>query len=426
MPLPPPSARIDAHPLVFTGTGVAYARIWALNLLLIGLSLGLLWPLARWRTRRYLLGHTVMAGLPLVDTTPWWPAQLAWGGLWATVAALRWTPRAAELAVPVGGLGLGLVLALLALALLALGPWAGLWLRARRLGGTTWHGLRRQDLARLADGYRASRPLALAVLLWGALLGAAPEWVWRTPVDDTQALAALGLIGVTGVLGLQGVYNWWRLGVQRAGVGGQRGYWGLPLAPLLGVAAGGLAWLLGGLGLAALALAEGRGLAAGWGLAWPEGVGGSLLAALVTLAVLVLVTVPARAWWAGRGFRLYWSHVGLGELARLRSSLAFGPYLRLRLVNAALSLVTLGLYRPFARVSDYAMRAESLTLFVKGGVDAMATLLAQAQAQLDALAAAPQAPAPAPTAEALPALPAPPGAVHAGDRPPPPADVASA
>ena len=33
------------------------------------------------------------------------------------------------------------------------------------------------------------------------------------------------------------------------------------------------------------------------------------------------------------------------------------------------TLLTLGLYRPFARVSEYRMKCESVTLHVKGGVE---------------------------------------------------------
>ena len=36
---------------------------------------------------------------------------------------------------------------------------------------------------------------------------------------------------------------------------------------------------------------------------------------------------------------------------------------------AAVTLLTLGLYRPFARVSEYRMKVESVTLHVKGGAE---------------------------------------------------------
>ncbi len=51
----------------------------------------------------------------------------------------------------------------------------------------------------------------------------------------------------------------------------------------------------------------------------------------------------------------------------------------LRLKNMLLTLLTLGLYRPFARVSEYRMKLESVTLHIKGGVDQMAGILVRQQ-----------------------------------------------
>ena len=43
------------------------------------------------------------------------------------------------------------------------------------------------------------------------------------------------------------------------------------------------------------------------------------------------------------------------------------------------TLVTLGLFRPFAVVSEYRMKLESVTLHIKGGVDQVAGTLARQQ-----------------------------------------------
>ena len=52
-----------------------------------------------------------------------------------------------------------------------------------------------------------------------------------------------------------------------------------------------------------------------------------------------------------------------------------------------LTLLTLGFYRPFARVSEYRMKADSVTLHVKGGLDQLVGELVQQQEGLgDALA----------------------------------------
>jgi uncharacterized membrane protein YjgN (DUF898 family) len=62
-------------------------------------------------------------------------------------------------------------------------------------------------------------------------------------------------------------------------------------------------------------------------------------------------------------------------------------YVGLRVVNVLLTLLTLGFYRPFAMVSEYRMKAESVTLHVKGGLDQLAGQLAREEQGLgDAIA----------------------------------------
>jgi uncharacterized membrane protein YjgN (DUF898 family) len=59
----------------------------------------------------------------------------------------------------------------------------------------------------------------------------------------------------------------------------------------------------------------------------------------------------------------------------------------LRLKNMLLTLLTLGFYRPFAMISEYRMKTESVTLHVKGGLDQMAGELGRQQGALgDAVA----------------------------------------
>ena len=61
--------------------------------------------------------------------------------------------------------------------------------------------------------------------------------------------------------------------------------------------------------------------------------------------------------------------------------------MRLRVKNVILSLLTLGFYRPFAKVSEYRMKTDSVTLHVKGGLDQLAGQLArEEQAVGDAIA----------------------------------------
>ena len=68
-------------------------------------------------------------------------------------------------------------------------------------------------------------------------------------------------------------------------------------------------------------------------------------------------------------FQLLWNNIGVSHVARFKCHLKSGQYVWLRIKNMLLTLLTLGLYRPFARVSEYRMKCESVTLHVKGGVE---------------------------------------------------------
>ena len=95
--------------------------------------------------------------------------------------------------------------------------------------------------------------------------------------------------------------------------------------------------------------------------------------------LLLLASAPARAYREARMFQLMWNNVGVSQVARFKCQLGTGRYVLLRLKNMLLTLLTLGLYRPFARVSEYRMKLESVTLHIKGGVDQMAGILVRQQ-----------------------------------------------
>lgn len=100
-------------------------------------------------------------------------------------------------------------------------------------------------------------------------------------------------------------------------------------------------------------------------------------------------STPARAYRQARVFRLVWNNIGVSHIARFKSRLRVRSYVFLRLRNILLTILTLGFYRPFAMVRDYRMRAESVSLHVKGGLDQLAGQLAREEQALgDAVAGA--------------------------------------
>ena len=103
--------------------------------------------------------------------------------------------------------------------------------------------------------------------------------------------------------------------------------------------------------------------------------------------LLFLVSAPARAYREARIFHLVWNNVGVSHIARFRCNLRVRGYVLLRIKNIFLTLLTLGFYRPFAAISEYRMKTQSVTLHVKGGLDQLAGQLVKQQDGLgDAIA----------------------------------------
>ncbi len=104
----------------------------------------------------------------------------------------------------------------------------------------------------------------------------------------------------------------------------------------------------------------------------------SLAALLLLPFSLFLFAVPAIAWREARVFALVWNGAGLGRIVRTQCTLSAARFVWVRIVNLVLTLVTLGLWRPFARVREYRMKVESVRLHVRGGLD---TVTGRLQAQ---------------------------------------------
>jgi len=375
---------IEPHPLRFDGSGGGYFRVWIVNVLLSILTLGLYAPWARRRTAQYFYGHTLVAGSPLEFTAQ--QRRMVVGFIVVVLLTLAYKLAART--------GQDTAVALLLLGGAALSPLV--WGNAMRfrLANTRWRGVRLQFTASWREVYLASWPVfALALVLLGVGVGLgllAPEAPAGAPrrlptvTAPMWGLIATGLVlAVLCVIRLE--FNYRSLLLRRASVGEEGGrfkavymdfvrLWlatlGVFIASVLVLAAvvGGLfggSWAL----LRQLAPAQ-----LGMGVVL-------LIVAALVLGVLVLAlaTAPARAWREAALFRLTWNHTGVGRVARFKCHLRVGAFVLLRLRNALLTLLTLGLFRPFALVSEYRMKLESVTVHVKGGVDQVAGQLARRQ-----------------------------------------------
>ena len=391
------NAGIEAHKLAFSGRGAEFFRVWIVNVLLSIVTLGLYTPVARRRTARYFFDHTQVAGSPLEFT-----AKLRKMVLGFLIFFLLYV--AFEIASKTGQTT-AVNLFILAAAVLAPYIW-GSAMRFR-LGSTRWRGLQLQFSASWKEVYLASWPIfamaALWVLVTFGLQALAPEPPMPSSPDAPDSVpnpAAMGLPQVTAqmwamiavglVLSVLCVirleFNYKSLLVLRGGIGNQRGRWKpaysdfvkvwaatigvFMLSVLLAV---GLLLLLGLLlGGSAAMLSDMRSMG-------PKLVVFIALAVIGLVMVLILASAPARAYREARMFRLIWSNVGLSQVARFKCKLNTASFVMLRLKNIVLALLTLGLYRPFAKVSEYRMKIDSVTLYIKGGTDQLVGQLARQQ-----------------------------------------------
>ena len=376
----------------FSGSGGEYFRVWVVNVLLSIVTLSLYTPWARRRKAQYFFSHTQVIDTPLEFVGRL--RQMVFGFL--VFASLY---IAYELATQTEQ---DVAATALLWALAALLPL--LWGSAMRfrLGATRWRGLHLGFGAGPKELYLAAWP---ALLIAGALTGwfyaslalvppPSPIGVCRAPVEPsyppwnrtTQGLGALALLICLAALARLD-YNFKRLLVSHAFIGGEDGRFKPTYGQFLKIwvvaaliVCAGLAllvvpfWLghmdLSDLGLWAFELGDG-------GMA--SVILGMLLFYLSLALLFVLASGPARAYREARVFRRVWNHTGVSGIARFRTTLRTWSYVRLRLRNLVLTVLTLGLYRPFAVASEYAARVDSLRLYVKGGTDQLVGRLARQQ-----------------------------------------------
>jgi uncharacterized membrane protein YjgN (DUF898 family) len=381
---------IDAHPLEFTGSGGEYFRVWIVNVLLSIITLGIYTPWARRRTAQYFYSHTLVAGSPLEFTAQ--QRKMVMGFVLLMLITIAY-----NIAVNTGqDTAVGLFL--LAGALLAPFIW-GSAMRFR-LGATRWRGLRLQFTASWKEVYIASWPVFALALVWfgvfyglqtlspelaGALQEAEEDTKRKLPTF-TSAMGGLIVLGLvlTVLCFIRLEYNFKSLLVLKTQVGSERGRWKPVYMDFVKIwLATVLVFILCVVGLSLIGT-----LLAGGSVALVAGLGNRLgmwLFVVIMVAIvggiflLFLASAPARAYREARMFQLMWNNIGVSHVARFKCHLGSGGYVWLRIKNMFLTLITLGFYRPFARVSEYRMKLESVTLHVKGGVEQVAGAMVRQQ-----------------------------------------------
>ena len=346
--LPPQSRVLEIR---FTGSGSEYFRIWAVNLLLILVTLGLYLPFAKARRIRYFYANTLVDGQALSFHGDPWKMFRGFVLLVLLMGAYSGAGRLSSTAAFVAFLILCVV-------------WPALWRASLqfRLGNTSWRGLRMRFEGSLKGAYLACAPTYLptiALVAGGTLL--APDG--GEPTGKFTAAMALNLAGMLGIL----LLTPWSLALfkrfQHNGyrIAGQHSRVRLSVAKvyLLGLKTAGVAvlpMLMAG-ALVALFVVLSRSLGAG-----PERpmLGAVMIAIGATLGYLLMFAI-VMPYGAARMQNLAWNGTR-SEALSFRSTLKFRSLFGLTLKNWLLTALTLGLYRPFAAVSTARLRLEAVQI----------------------------------------------------------------
>lgn len=386
---PRTGSEIAAYPLEFSGSGGEFFRVWIVNVLLSVLTLGFYTPFARRRTAQYFYGHTLVADSPLEFTAQ--QRKMVVGFLLLVVLYVTFKVAADT--------GQDAMVGFMMLAGAALAPY--FWASAMRfrLNATRWRGVRLQFTAGWGEVYRASWPIFAIALTWFAVAITADALVVvgegkAAPQVQSPGLLAAGIVGgllVTLLCVIRLEFNYKSLLVARARIGGQPGRWKPVFGDFVRIWLATIGVLLGSILLVIVVVAVGLGGSfAVFSKMKNMGLMAVVLAvALVVLGIFVLFLAsgPARAYREAAMFRLVWNNSGVSHLARFKCRLRVGRYVMLRVKNIFLTLLTFGFYRPFAMVSEYQMKVDSVTLHVKGGLDQLAGQLSREEQGLgDAIA----------------------------------------
>ena len=358
----PQRARI--HPFRFTGSASEYFRIWIVSMLLTIVTLGGYGPWAKVRKRRYLYGHTWVAGTNFDFHGD--PRAIFRGRLIALVALGGYT-------------ALGYVAPTLATVLLVvlapLGPLV--ILRSMRFvsANSSFRNLRFAFHGPYRDAARAIGPLLLwplLVLLQSDDLGAPGELSW--------AAIAWGFAPLIGFAALHPWMMWSRWGLRIGGTayGTEAFRSGASLRSFYGIYAQAVAVAIACLIPAMMGTSSLFALREVAGMSW-----------LFLLAIVpwLLLAVAVMAFTRARVGNLVLGRTQIGTHIRLRSELKALTLMRMYLVNTVAVTASLGCLVPWAVVRTARYRATTLSLAVDGSLDdVLAGIVQPASATGDELA----------------------------------------
>ena len=356
---PADDAPLGERPLKiqFTGSGSEYFRIWIVNLLLSIVTLSLYRPWAKVRRLRYFYANTLVDGHALDFHGN--PKKMLRGYLLVGLMLVAYSAAGRFSATA----------ALVALVILAV-LWPAL-LRASmqfRLANTSWRGLRFRFNGTLAGAYRGMLPLFIPALAMGVL-----RFQLVDPTHPTMAYIK-DIYLVMGATLLVAPLMWWifkRYQHDNYGLGqwqtkldaGPGSIYGLSFR-ILGVAllSGAIVMIFVFIGGALLG-----GVGYATGLMQNKILAMAIFVVLALIGYLLFLVVPI-PYAISRAQNLIWGRTRCDEVSFL-SQLSFESTVKLTIKNWLLMALTLGLYYPFASISFYRLRIESVTPQLSGNLD---------------------------------------------------------
>lgn len=357
---------LDAHtesaiPFVFTGSGGEYFRIWIVNLLLTIVTFGVFSAWAKVRRLKYFYRNTQLAGNPFNYHGK--PLAILTGRIVALVLLAVWHFT---------DLQSGSALAVLAIMLLV-APW--LIVRALRfkLANSSWRGLR--------FGFTGSTRTAYLLLLAFISTVAMICWFAYFPFKNLAVSGAGGmlmalLIGLGAVLLLYlavlplGHYVFKRYQHSNSCFGTSTfhfdaGVKGFFKAYLVAIGFGFLSLIASGI-VSGLFARRAAGLD-------PTTLSAQFLQFGLGLLILYLFVVAVGPYVNARVQNLVWNHTEL-DAHRFESTVSAKRLFQITLGNLVLTLLTLGLYKPFGVVRIVKYRVESMHLLPATDLDSFVSM----------------------------------------------------
>ena len=345
-----------AIPFVFTGTGHEYFRIWIVNLLLTVLSLGVYSAWAKVRRLKYFYRNTQLAGTPFNYHGK--PFAILTGRILALALLAAWNFT---------NFRSGSAWAVL-LVLLLVGPWLVVRALRFKLSNSSWRGLRFGFTGSARTAYLLVLGFGLALMLigWAAyfpIKNGGMGGPGRMLVAGLLALGAVLLCYITVLPFGHYVFKRFQHSNARFGLSDfnfSAGFGGFFKIYLVAIVFGFLSLVVSGMVTGFLA-SRAAGLD-------PTSMSARMLQFGIGAAALYLFFVAVGPYVGARVQNLVWNHTDL-DAHRFESRVSARRLFGITLGNLVLTLLTLGLYKPFGTVRAVKYRIESVSLLPATDLD---------------------------------------------------------